>query len=263
MQFWDYAFMWRALAAGLAVGVAAPLIGTFLVAKRLSLIADTLAHVSLIGVAIGLLLGIYPFAATLLVCMIAGLAIERLRTNGKISGEAVLGMFLPAGLAIALLIISLANGLNANILSYLFGSITTATNTDVFMIYGLTAITVLMVALNYKQLFNTVFDEEAARVSGVRVNQVNLGMMAITAMVVAITVQVVGALLAGALMVIPVVTAGKISQSFKQTIYWSMAIAIASVAIGLITAFYLNLPAGATIVITALAIFGISSFSQR
>lgn len=263
MQFWNYAFMWRALAAGIAVGIAAPVIGTFLVAKRLSLIADTLAHVSLVGVAIGLLLGMYPFATTLLTCIVAAIAIEKLRTQGKLSGEAVLGMFLPGGLAAALIIISLANGLNANILSYLFGSITTVNSTDVLLIYGLGAVTVISVVLNYRQLFNTVFDEEAAKVSGVNVNQINLGLMAVTAIVVAIAVQVVGALLAGALMVIPVLTAGKISSSFKQTILRSVVVAVAAVITGLISSFYFNLPAGPTIVLASLIMFAISSIPQQ
>ena len=130
-NIFQYGFIVRGLEAGVIVGIIAPLIGIFLVLRRYSLIADTLAHVSLAGIAIGLLLGINPVLTALGTAVVASLGIERLRTSKRVYGESALALFLSGSLALAVVILSLAHGFNANLFNYLFGSIVTVTTNDV------------------------------------------------------------------------------------------------------------------------------------
>ncbi|TAK31210.1 MAG: metal ABC transporter permease [Chloroflexota bacterium] len=263
IELFQYGFMIRAFIAGIAIGVIAPIIGHFLVVRRYSLIADTLAHIALAGVAIGLIAGTQPLFSAVVVTVLAAMVIERLRSNGRISGETVLAMFLPAGLSLALVLISLSNGFNVNLFNYLFGSISTVTETDLWLILGLGVITLTSISVLYKQLFYTSFDDESARVSGIAVGRINTILIVLTAITVSLSIRVVGVLLVGALMVIPVVTAMQVGSSFAQSIVLSVGFALLSVLVGLVLGFYLNLPAGAAIVLCSLALFGLVAFLTR
>lgn len=255
--------MIRAFLAGLMIAVIAPLIGNFLVVRRFSLIADTLSHIALSGVAIGLLLKTQPLVVTVILTVIASVAIEKLRSNKKISGEAVLAMFLPGGLALSIVLISLVNGLNANLFSYLFGSITTVAESDLWLTLGLGILTLFTVIFFYKKLLFASFDEESAKVSGISVGFINTILVVLTAITVSLSMRVIGILLIGALMVIPVVTGMQLGRSFLQSIYFSLGFALTAVIVGLFMAYYLNLPAGGTIVLLSLGIFGLVAFFKR
>jgi zinc transport system permease protein len=152
LEIFQYGFMHRALVAGLAIGIIAPLIGTFLVTRKLSLMADTMSHIALSGVALGMLLQIEPMLVTLIVTIGAAILIEYLRERNKMPGEAILAMFLPGGLAVSVILLTLAKGVNVNILSYLFGSVTTVTGMEVVLTVILAAVVVAIVAGFYKQL---------------------------------------------------------------------------------------------------------------
>ncbi len=255
MEIFQYEFMQRAFIAGLAIAVVSPLIGTFLVARRLALMADTLAHISLTGVALGFLLGVSPTLMTLVLAIGAALLIEYLRDKDKLPGETVLAMFLPGGLAVSVVLLSLGSGNNLNIMSYLFGSVTTVSWMEVFVTLILAVVVVATVARYYKQFLFSAVDEETAQVSGIKVKQVNTILIVLTAVVVAVAMRVVGVLLVGALMVIPVMSASRVANSFKSTIIWSILMSVLAVILGLGLAYYLGLPAGGAIVISALAIF--------
>jgi zinc transport system permease protein len=263
MAIFDYSFMMRAFAAGLMMAVVAPLIGNFLVIRKYSLIADTLSHIALAGVAIGLLLGTQPLATTVVVTVLAALAIEKLRTSQHVPGDAILAMFLPGGLALSIVLISLAHGFNANLFSYLFGSITTVQDNELWLIGGLGLLTLATVGVLYKKLLYTACDEEGARVSGVPVGMMNTILIILTAITVALSMRVVGVLLIGALMVIPVVTAMRIARSFRQSILLSVGLAVLAVVIGLFMAYYGNLPAGGAIVLVALSLFAVVALFKR
>ena len=259
LEIFTYSFMTRAFIAGIVIAIIAPLIGTFLVARRYSLIADTLGHISLAGVALGLLLKVNPLITALILSIIMSLVIDKIRTNKLISGESVLAMLLSGGLAFAIVLISLAQGFNVDIFSYLFGSITTVQVQDLYLIIPLGFLVMLVVAIFYKQLLHISFDEEGARVSGVRVNALNIVLMILTAIIVSISIRIVGSLLIGALIVIPVVSVGQISKSFKQSLVLAIIFSVLSVVIGLFASFYFNLAAGGTIVLVALIGFMITS----
>lgn len=263
LEIFQYDFMIRAFIAGIVVAIIAPLIGNFLVVRRYSLMADTLAHVSLLGVAIGFLTNINPFFTALATSLVASVSIERLRKERKIYGESVLALFLTGSLAIATVLIGLARGFNVNLFSFLFGSIATVSQTDLYLTITLGLAVLAIVAFFYRELFLTSFDEELAEVNGLRVKFLNTVLIALAAITVALSMRIVGVLLIGALMVIPVLAAMQYKRNFKQTILLSLVFSLLSVVVGLITSYYMDLASGGTIVAIALVIFITSLFTNK
>ncbi len=251
----QYGFIVRGLEAGVIVAVIAPLIGIFLVLRRYSLIADTLAHVSLAGIALGLWFGINPIFTAIGTAIVASLGIEKLRTSKKVYGESALALFLSGSLALAIIILSLANGFNANLFNYLFGSIVTVTANDVWTIVVLAILTIIILSAFFKELVFISFDEEAAQVAGIPVKLINAILIILAALTVSLSIPIVGVLLISALIVIPVVTALQLRQSFIMTIVYAEIFSVFSVLAGIFASFYLNLSTGGAIVLIMLAIF--------
>ncbi len=254
-NLFNYSFVIRGLEAGIIVAIIAPLIGIFLVLRRYSLIADTLSHVSLAGIAFALLFDFNPIIVALITTAIASLGIEHLRNSRRVYGESALALFLSASLAIAIIILSFGHGFNANLFNYLFGSILTVTNFDIYIILILAIIITLTLAIFYKELIYISFDEEAARVSGVRTHLVNNILIILTAFSVTLAIPIIGVLLIAALIVIPVITALQLKKNFNKTIIYAEIFSIFSVISGIIVSFYLNLATGGTIVLIMLLIF--------
>jgi zinc transport system permease protein len=251
-------FLIRGLLAGVAIGAVAPLIGSFIVAKRYALIADTLAHISLLGVAIGVVIGISPTITAVFVSIVASILIERLNETKRISGETLLAIFLTSGLSLSLIVLSLKNGINTNLLSYLFGSISTVGSNELIVVLAVSAIIGAILLLLSKELLYVVYDEESAKISGVNTRLLNSILVIATAAIVAVSIQIVGALLIGALIVIPTTAAKLISLNAKQYQGFSVFFGVISVISGTLFAYSFNLPAGAAIVMIALAILGFS-----
>jgi zinc transport system permease protein len=263
LSLFSYTFMIRALIAGSIIALIAPLIGSFLVIRRYSLIADTLSHLALTGVALGVLLHIEPILTTLSVTILAAIFIERLRSKERLPAEALLAMFLPGGLALSMILFALSQGIGANLLSFLFGSITTVTVSEIWLFLGLGLTTFLIILKYHRQLLYASFDEDTARVSGIPVNRLNLLILILTAVTVTLSMRIVGILLIGALMIIPVLTAMLLARSFTQTLIISVFFALLSVFSGLLTSYFLNFPSGATIVLTSLTLFTLASIIHR
>jgi zinc transport system permease protein len=259
----QYGFIMRGLEAGVIVAIIAPLIGIFLVLRRYSLIADTLAHVSLAGIALGLLFGINPIFTAIGTAVLGSLGIEKLRTSKKVYGESALALFLSGSLALAVVILSLAGGFNANLFNYLFGSIVTVTQTDVWTIAVLALVTIIILFAFFKELVFISFDEEAARVAGVPVNLINTILIILAALTVSLSIPIVGILLISALIVIPVITALQLKQSFIKTIIFAEIFSVISVVAGIFTSFYFNLSTGGAIVLIMLAIFIVIYFFKK
>lgn len=258
LEIFQYDFMIRAFIAGFIISILAPSIGIFLVVKRYSLLTDTLSHVSLVGVALGLLSGINPVLTAIAVSIVAALGMEKLRHAKKIFGESVLTLFLSGGLALSLIIFSTSKGLNVNIFSYLFGSIATVSENDLAMMAGFGLFVLLIIYFLFKRFFITAYDEELAQANGLPIKLLNITLMVLAAITISISMRIVGALLVGALMVIPVLTATQFGQSFLKTFLYGIGISLLSVIIGLFASFYLNLPSGAAIVMAALLLFVLS-----
>ncbi len=259
LEIFQYTFMQRAFLAGVVIAIIAPLIGSFLVMRRFSLIADTLSHVALSGIAFSGLFGLPFFVSTFGVTAIAGIFIEHLRSQGKIPGETVLAMFLPGGLALSIVLVALSGGGGVNLVSYLFGSITTVQTSDLWVVVCLgISISVILWRLR-RHLLLVSFDEDAAKIAGLPVKTLNYLLILITAITVTVAMRIVGVLLIGALLVIPTMTAVRVARSFTQSLLWGVFFALVAVVLGLFVSFYLNIPAGGAIVLTSLALFGLIS----
>ncbi len=262
-DIFQYSFVVRGLTAGIIIALIAPLIGIFLVLRRYSLIADTLSHVSLAGVALGLLLRINPLITAIGAAVISSVVIERLRLSKRVYGESALAIFLSGSLALAIVIISFAHGFNVDLFNYLFGSIVTVKQSDIYIIAALGVLIAGVIVAFYKELLYVTFDEESAKVSGIPTKFINTTLIVLAALTVALSIPIVGVLLIAALIVIPVVSALQFKRGFVQTIAIAEVISIVSVISGIIVSFYLNLSSGGTIVLIALSIFISSTIFKR
>lgn len=261
-QLFQYDFLVRALEAGIILAVIAPLIGMFLVVRGYSLLADALAHLSLLGVALALFFKIPIFIGALAVSLLSALGMERLRAEGKVYGESVIALFLSGSLALSIVIISAIKNPNINLFSYLFGSLTTVGITDVWILIFLAAAVAIFIFFFYGELFLFALNEDLARVSGVNVRTINVIFMVLAAITVAVALQIVGALLVGALMVVPVLAAMQLGFGFRTTLFFSVIFSLFSFIIGFFLAYQLDLASAGAIVIVAVLLFA-ASYSIR
>jgi zinc transport system permease protein len=256
-------FFQRALIGGALIAVTAPLMGLFLVLRRLAMIGDTLAHVSIAGVALGFLVNVYPVAVGLLFAILASFAIELLRRTYRTYAELSIAIIMSGGIALASLLFTLGKNLNFNVTSYLFGSIYTLNRTDLVVIAGVTVIVLVMVLIHKKELFLLTFDEEAASVSGLPVKYFNIMLSILTALVISASIKIVGALLVSALLTIPAACSLTLSRSFKQAVILVVVIGEIAVLSGLWMAGIWNLAPGGTIVLLLIGILAISIVTTR
>lgn len=258
LEIFQFDFMIRAFIVGAVIGVIAPVIGMFLIVRRYSLFADTLSHVSLLGVAVGLLTGAQPVIMAAVFAVLGAVGIERLESRTRIYGESALALFLSGSLAVATVLISLSHGFNVSLLNFLFGSIATVQTGDLYFICALGIVVVVTVYLLYKELFFVSYDGEAAKVSGLPVRTLGLVLMVLAAVTVALSIRIVGVLLIGALMVIPGLTAMQFRSSFRTTMLYAVGLSLLSVVLGLFLSFYVGLASGGSIVVIALVFFVLS-----
>lgn len=259
----SYEFMQRALLAGVLIALLASISGTFVVLKRYSMISETLAHSALVGVAVGLVAGLNPLWIAVLVAILSAWLIEYLRSSFALYSDAILAILLSGSLAIAVIIVSLGGAFNNSLFSYLFGSILSVSNEDVFtiLIFGTLSLGLLLAFA--KELYFIAYDEEVAKTSGIQVRMLNFLLVTVVAIIIALSIRVVGSLLIGALMVIPTVSALQYRVGFLHTMLLSIAFALFSVVSGMTFSFYFSLPSGATIVICVLAVFVISLIANK
>jgi zinc transport system permease protein len=262
-EFLEYGFMQRAFAVGIVTALICPAIGVFLIPRRLSLIADTLAHVALAGVALGLILGLSPILGALVVTAVGALGIERLRAQGALQGDASLAVFLSGGFAVAVVLISLARGFNADLFAILFGSILTVSPADVGLVLALGVVVAGTLFFFHRQLLAITLNEDLARTAGVPVAALNLMLTMLTAVTTVVSMRMVGVLLVSAMIVIPSLTGFALGRSFRGATAIAIAAALAAVVIGLIAAYYLRLAAGGSVVLAALVIFGAAALARR
>ncbi len=257
----DRQYMQLALVAGVAVGACAPMIGAFLVQKRLSLMGDGIGHLAFAGVAAGLLVGVWPVGAALAVAVAGAVAMERLRARGRASGDLALALFFYSGIAAGVVLVGASGSFDAGVLSYLFGSILTVSPADAWTVVGLGAVVVSAMAVIGRALFAVVLDEESARVAGLPVDILNTTLAALAAVTIVAAMRVVGVLLVAALMVLPVATAQVVAGSFRRTVALAVAIGVAASVIGLGVARQWGVPPGGTIVLVAAGAFAVVSMS--
>ncbi|MEV5479536.1 MULTISPECIES: metal ABC transporter permease [Streptomyces] len=256
MEILDYAFMQRALIAALIVGITAPAIGIYLVQRRQALMGDGIGHVALTGVGLGFLLNTSPVWVATAVAVAGSVVMELIRWYGRTRGDLALAMLFYGGMAGGVMLMNLSDaGSNANLGTYLFGSITTVSPQDITTIYVLAALVLAITVGLRRQLFAVCQDEEFARVTGLPVRLLNLLVAVTAAVTVTVAMRVVGLLLVSALMVIPVAAAQQISRSFAVTFATAVAIGVAVTVTGTTTSYYVDVPSGATIVLFAIGLF--------
>lgn len=255
----DRDYMQLALVAGVVVGACAPLIGMFLVQKRLSLMGDGIGHVAFAGVAAGLLVGVAPVWTALVFAVVGAVAIEWLRSRGRATGDLALALLFYTGIAGGVVLTGLAGSLNASTLQYLFGSILTVSPSDAWTIVALGVVIVATTVVCWRALLALILDEESARVGGLPVEPLNLVVAALAATTVVAGMRVVGVLLVAALMVLPVGAAQRLGRSFRSTTLIASALGALSAVVGLAFARVWGLAPGGTIVLVAAALFVVCS----
>ncbi|MDR3589101.1 MAG: metal ABC transporter permease [Negativicutes bacterium] len=258
----QFDFMQRAVVAGLLVGLICPIIGIFIIMKKQSLVGDGLGHIAFAGVATGWLLGIYPVLSATVVTVLAAVGIEELRARRPAFADMTLAIFFYTGIACAVLFSSMAKTNAASLLGYLFGSIVTVSNQDVWTVAVLALVVLLALGVIFKELVFVTFDEEVARISGLPIKKINMVLAILTALTVSVSMRIVGILMVSALMVIPVAASLQISRSFRGTLINAVIISEVSVITGLTASFYLNFASGGTIVIVAALLF-VVAFSLK
>lgn len=270
-SIFQYQFLQNAFASGLIIGVIAPLLGVFIVVRRLSLIADALSHVTLAGIAgslyvsqsIGALALLNPLYLGIAASVTGSLFIERLRRLYKHYEELAIPIIMSAGLGFGAIFISLAEGFSSDLFSYLFGSVSAVSRQDLWIVFIIAIIVILFLSIFFKELFVLSFDEEYAKASGLPAKWIHVLFMIVTALVIAGSMRIVGILLVSSMMTLPVAAAMRISKSFKQAILFSILFGELAVIIGLVSAFYLDLAPGGTIVVTSIIILLLTILSKK
>ena len=266
-----YEFLQNAFLTGIIIGILAPLLGVFLVVRRLSLIADALSHVTLAGIAASLLIerkfaamtGLNPLYLGMVFSVGGSLFIEKLRGVYKHYQELAIPIILSSGIGLGVIFISLANGFNTDLFSYLFGSVSAVSRTDLWVILIIGIAVSLLIFLLYKELFLLSFDEEHAKASGIPAKSIHFIFIVMVALVIAASMRIVGIMLISSLMTLPVAASIRIAKGFKQTILISIFFGEISVLGGLFTAYYLDLAPGGTIVMLAVLILVITILYKK
>jgi len=266
-----YEFLQNAFLTGIMIGILAPLLGVFIVVRRLSLIADALSHVTLAGIAASLLIekkfaimaGLNPLYLGMVFSVGGSLFIEKLRGVYKHYQELAIPIILSSGIGLGVIFISLANGFNTDLFSYLFGSVSAVSRTDLWVILIISILVILVIISLYKELFLLSFDEEHAKASGIAAKSIHFIFIVMVALVIAASMRIVGILLVSSLMTLPVAASIRIAKGFKQTIFLSVLFGELAVLGGLFIAYYVDLAPGGTIVMLAVLILVCSIFYKK
>lgn len=266
----------RSFLAALLVGLSAPVVGIYLVHRRLAMLGDGIGHVALTGVAVGWLVGsiahLTPIdklavPGAIVASVAAAVAIELVRRSGRTSADVILAILFYGGIAAGVVLIGLAGGSSTQLNSYLFGSLATVGISDLILI-GVMAASIFLIGIGLRPLlFSVTNDEEFARASGLPVNALSMVIAILSAVTVAISMRVVGALLVSAIMVIPVATAQLFARSFRSTMTAGMLVGAAVSVGGLAITYWIDISPGATIVVLAVmvyaAAFAVNSVKER
>ena len=251
----SYTFMQRALLAVICISIFAPILGIFLILRRQSLMSDTLSHVSLAGVAFGLLLGISTTWSTIIVVVIAAVLLEYLRTVYKHYMEIATAIIMSFGLAISLIVMSKAKAGSMSLEQYLFGSIITISSSQVIFLAIIAAIVLLFTLLFIRPMYVLTFDEDTAFVDGLPVRTLSILFNIVTGVAIALTIPAAGALLVSTIMVLPASIAMRLGRNFKSVVWLGMLIGFIGMVSGIFLSYYWETPASATITIIFIGIF--------
>lgn len=267
----QYEWMQNAFYAGMIIGFISPLVGVYLVVRRMSLIADALSHVTLAGVAAGMLMqkelplfyAVNPLYTGMAFSVMGSLFVEQIRRLYKTFEEVAIPIILSGGIGLGVVLISAADGFNVDIAGYLFGNILAVGRDELWLMAAIGALVALFVFAFYKEMFALSFDEEHAVLAGIPRKWINFLFIVMVALVIAASIRVVGILLVSALMTIPVAASLQFTNSFRQTLIWSVVFSQLAVFSGLFAAYYLDWASGGTIVLVSILILLIVLFVKK
>lgn len=249
----QYSFMQNAFLISIFISILCPCIGIFLVLRRYSMIGDTLSHASLAGVTLGLLFGQNPVIGAFVFTALCGALIEFLRGYFKKHTDLILAIVLSLSVGTAITLIS-SGKLHANADSFLFGSILTVTRLDMLMVLLLSAVSILLLVLLYHPLLYIAYDEETARIAGVRVKLINYLFSILVASAISVSVRIVGVLVLSSMIALPVATALQLEKGFRSTLLFSIAFSVTDIMLGLFLSYYLNVAPGGFTALVSVAV---------
>lgn len=255
--------MQKAFIAGSFVALTCSTLGLFLVLRNMSLIGDGLSHVSFGAIALGLFMGWYPSYVAIPVVILGSYLILKISQKTGVYSDAAIGIVSSVAIASGVILASLSQGFNVDLFSYLFGSILAISWNEVWMEMVLSLLVLSSVAFWYWDLFSVTFDEEYAKVSGIKTETINTLLVTLTAIVVVLAVKVVGVMLVSALLILPAVSALQIAPSFSRAFFYAGLFAVLSVLLGVTISFFADVPTGAMIVMINALFFGVVALARK
>jgi len=253
-ELFSYAFMVRALITGTLVALCAALLGVSLVLKRYSMIGDGLSHVGFGALSVAVAMNAAPLAVAIPVVLLAAFLLLKLSENGRIMGDAAIAIISSVALAAGVIITSLSSGLNADVYSYMFGSILAMSREDVVLSVAVAIVVLVLFVLFYHKIFAITFDETFARATGTRAGIYNTLIAALTALTIVVGMRIMGTMLISGLIIFPALTSMRVCRSFKSVTVCSAVVSVVCFALGILASYAFNTPAGASIVaVNALA----------
>ncbi len=255
-----YEFLQNAYMVGILIGAIAPILGCYIIVRRLSIIVDGIAHISVAGVAFSFLLGtlgfvVLPFTTALVFAVLGGVLLEILSSFFEDFKEVAVPILISFSAALMIFFAGFANGFNQDLNSYLFGNILTATKLEIYILLSIIILFVIFVYRNFYKFVALSIDPNYCKFSNIDAKTYKVFMTIILSLVVAVCIKAVGVFLVSALVILPVTTAMKFTSSFKQNMIWSIVISEIAIIIGLTFAYYLDISSGATIIFANIAIF--------
>ena len=256
VEMFSFDFIIRAFIVGILVALCSSLLGVGLVLKRFSMIGDGLSHVGYGALAVSAALHVStPLYLSIPIVIAAAFLILRLDNGSKHSGDSAIGMLSSGALALGTIIISLTTNSNADITSYMFGSIYALTDFDMWLCIGLFTVVAVLFVIFYNRMFAVTFDENLSRSAGININLYNIAIAMLTAVTVVIGMTLMGALLVSALIIFPPVTAMRVCNSFRKVMICSALIGVIGLLIGLFASYFLSTPPGASIVAADIVLY--------
>ncbi len=250
----EYAFLQNALSVSIVLSVAYSIVGCFIVLRGLALMGDAISHAVLPGVAISYLLQISYFVGAVVFGLMAALGIGFVKENSKIKSDSSIGIVFSAFLALGILLVTKIQS-SVNLNNILFGNVLTITNEDRILTYVVSGIVLLAVALFYKELLLTTFDETMAKASGLPVKFINYMVMIMLTLITVVSLQTVGVILVVSLLITPAATAYLLTNKLSSMLWVSTIIGVVSAIIGLYLSATYNLPSGVVMVLAVSCIF--------